>query len=1174
MKMAALRLLAYGPFSDETIDLAAGTTDFHLIFGPNEAGKSSSLRAIRHALFGIPAQTADNFRHVYPRLRIGARLIHSDGRRIDFVRRKGRIKTLRGADDEAVLEDDTLAAYLDGVGQDLFEQMFAIGHDDLVQGGEEIISGKGRIGEALFAAGAGLIQLQQVQLGLDQACGELFKPSGSAPAINRTLAALKAVRKAQKEALLPAGTWQAHDRRLRQARRRMADVQSALAVHRQQEARLQRIQAALPLIARRKEVRSEIDALGRVPDLPADFSEKRRDAEAELMVSRRDRDQSLESVTRLEARIDGLPVPEALLASATAVAALQHDLGSYRKAQQDRPGLDGRMRTLRSQVTESLSALGRDGKVDTDDAQRLPPSLVGDIQALGQSFERLTARQASVDAQQEKRRARHGRLLAEREKMPRPVDVGGLERSVQKAQSRGPLADRRAERVQSADALADDLARRLERQNLWRGELETVDSLPLPSMETIERFAREFDALDKRTGKISDDAESVQGELERLEAELRNLDPEGTVPTEADLVKARTLRGRGWMLIRRTLADERPVDAETHAFCIAIGPGLDLPEAFESSVARADEVADRLRREADKVSRKALLESRRAELTARLTRITQTREHAVAARDDCQARWRQLWAPLAVDPLSPAEMRAWTTGMARIAEQMAGLREHRQHLAAMDAEIAELTRSLADALAVAGDDGDENSDLADLLDRARAQIDRQKTRAARLAETDRQIAGLADEIADGATEAGVIAREYARWQTAWAKTVHRIGLDRDARPSAALAVIDSLREVKQKLADADVLQKRIDGIDRDAADFVERVGRLVQDLAPDLAAEPVDRAAETLNARLNTARKDASVRGGLVEQRDTARRSAAEATMRMDQARARLESLCREAGCRQPDALADVEARARQRAQLRITLDGVDDRLRELSAGATVDAFTSEAEAEDSDAIGADLAVAREAIDQLEQERSDLDQTIGMETAEQRRMDGSAVAAGHAEEAERLLGTLESDAAQYARLKIAAVILTRTVERYRDRHQGPLIRRASDLFAHMTLGAFARLRAEYDEKGNPILVGIRCGSEAQVTVDGMSDGTADQLYLALRLASLEQYLENNEPLPFIVDDILLRFDDARALATLKILAELSTKTQVIFFTHHRHLVDLVQESRTLAGAVNHLTLAV
>jgi uncharacterized protein YhaN len=127
----------------------------------------------------------------------------------------------------------------------------------------------------------------------------------------------------------------------------------------------------------------------------------------------------------------------------------------------------------------------------------------------------------------------------------------------------------------------------------------------------------------------------------------------------------------------------------------------------------------------------------------------------------------------------------------------------------------------------------------------------------------------------------------------------------------------------------------------------------------------------------------------------------------------------------------------------------------------------------------------------------------------------------------------------------------------------------------MTLGAFSSLRAEYDEKGNPILVGIRSNTHekaAQVTVGGMSDGTADQLYLALRLASLEQYLAHNEPLPFVVDDILMRFDDDRALATLEVLFALSQKMQVLFFTHHRHLADLIEGSETLKPAVNILSL--
>ena len=77
-----------------------------------------------------------------------------------------------------------------------------------------------------------------------------------------------------------------------------------------------------------------------------------------------------------------------------------------------------------------------------------------------------------------------------------------------------------------------------------------------------------------------------------------------------------------------------------------------------------------------------------------------------------------------------------------------------------------------------------------------------------------------------------------------------------------------------------------------------------------------------------------------------------------------------------------------------------------------------------------------------------------------------------------------------------------------------------------------------------------------VDMEGMSDGARDQVYLALRIATLEKYLEAGEPIPFIVDDILIRFDEERAKATLEILAELSIKTQVLFFTHQARIQEI------------------
>ncbi len=241
MKIKKMNLIAYGPFTDLELDFSDENAPFHMVYGPNEAGKSSALRALRSMLFGIPVRTLDSFLHPNPKLRIGAQLTRSDGKQIEFIRRKGQSKTLRGPDGQSLLDDDSLTPFLGGVDQYLFEQMFAIGHEDLVKGGEEIISGGGSVGQALFAAGAGLIRLQGFRQRLEQEGEALFKPSGSKPQINSCVSSLKISRKNQKDALLMAKTWKSHHRALSDAQQRLDNIRQRLSQLKQDSGRLDRV---------------------------------------------------------------------------------------------------------------------------------------------------------------------------------------------------------------------------------------------------------------------------------------------------------------------------------------------------------------------------------------------------------------------------------------------------------------------------------------------------------------------------------------------------------------------------------------------------------------------------------------------------------------------------------------------------------------------------------------------------------------------------------------------------------------------------------------------------------------------------------------------------------------------------------------------------------------------
>jgi len=127
-----------------------------------------------------------------------------------------------------------------------------------------------------------------------------------------------------------------------------------------------------------------------------------------------------------------------------------------------------------------------------------------------------------------------------------------------------------------------------------------------------------------------------------------------------------------------------------------------------------------------------------------------------------------------------------------------------------------------------------------------------------------------------------------------------------------------------------------------------------------------------------------------------------------------------------------------------------------------------------------------------------------------------------------------------------------------------LLKRAGELFATLTGGSFRTLSVDFDEQDRAHLIGLRPDGAA-VRVPGMSTGTADQLYLALRIAAVADYLDRALPLPFVADDLFVNFDDERAAAGFQVLGQLAAATQVLFFTHHQHLVDIART--TLGGSI-------
>ncbi|MCD6272497.1 MAG: AAA family ATPase [Deltaproteobacteria bacterium] len=1170
MKILEMRLLAYGPFSDKIIDLSGGDKGLHVIYGPNEAGKSSALRALRNLIYGIPERSTDDFLHPYSKIRIGAAIQSSRGDVLEFIRRKGRSNTLRSEDDRTVIEESRLGSFLNGVGLDLFVTMFGIDHDDLVSGGKEIISGGGSMGRLIFAAGSGASNLREVQEKLKSEADALFRPSAKKPKINETLSNINKNRKEIRDVQLSGRQWIKHDQSLRRALDHKQAVEKDLAEKKRALHRLERIREAFPVIANRKELINKFEIYASATLLPEKFPKQRSDLFTKLRMAENDRDQALKSLEIIQKDLSELKVSKKLLENSGLIEEIHRDYGSQGKAAGDSIKLQTRLSLLRGEAKEILNSLRDDLTLADAEKLRIKKSEAVRIQDLGTKFERISTR---IDAAREaipKFEHRIAGIAKQLKKIGDPRQINTLKNAISQAEEYGALEKHCCNEQTEISIILKSLNLELGKQNLWSGTMEKLESLPVPLIDTISIFEDKTGAAELDNNSLKKDYEKLEKRLGDIERQIDELRLKQEVPGEEDLKKAREERDAGWLLVSSLLKGKLLQDEKIDSY-IKGAPSADtLVEAFEILVRKADEISDRLRREADRVAAKAKLIADQDAYQKQMERLKRSLETSEKAKENIKGEWAQLWQAAEIKAGSPKEMRGWVQNHMALVKKAADIRERKGRAdklqEGIDAQIKRLNKCMDDLSEPRPDDGET---LIGLIKRGKMVIesedDLRRNKDRLEAENEQQ----KQELAEARERVAASERELSQWQNEWEQAVRVIGLDSGALPVQAKVVMEELNTLFDRLKEAAILQKRIEGINRDADEFTNKVTGLVGAVAKDLADLTAGEATLELNSRLTLARTAQSQRQTLLKQLKQEDDRINKAGIRITTLETRLKGMCTEAGCTSYDDLPGAEERSGTRRRLESELKGLDERLHQLSGGALIDDFIRDAREVDPDSIEGDMGRLTEEIDKLNQEKSELDQTIGSERTELGKMDGSSRAAELAEAIQGHLGRLENNVEQYARLRIAAKILNMAIERYREKNQGPILKKATDLFKLITQGSFEGIRAEFDDNGRPVLVGVRPGGREIVSLNGMSDGTADQLYLALRIAGLQDYLQKNEPIPFIVDDILIKFDDDRAVAALQALARLSEQTQVIFFTHHRHLLELVEKNIESSVLIKH-----
>ena len=147
---------------------------------------------------------------------------------------------------------------------------------------------------------------------------------------------------------------------------------------------------------------------------------------------------------------------------------------------------------------------------------------------------------------------------------------------------------------------------------------------------------------------------------------------------------------------------------------------------------------------------------------------------------------------------------------------------------------------------------------------------------------------------------------------------------------------------------------------------------------------------------------------------------------------------------------------------------------------------------------------------------------------------------------------------EWAVLALQRQMLSDVLEMLGSDDTRPLLTHAGQILDRLTGGRWVALRAEEEGASRKMLV-VRADADRFSTSE-LSEGTADQVYLSLRLAAVaelhsESVASGQHALPLVLDDVLMSFDDVRASDALGVLHDLAPGLQVIVFTHHMNVAD-------------------
>lgn len=1144
MRLRRLDLTRYGKFTDHTIDfgpVSEGSPDFHIVYGLNEAGKSTTFAAFLDLLFGMGDQNRYNFRHDYNAMQIGA-CLEFDGRAHEFVRIKKRTNSLLDNNGQPVNEA-MLSAALGGIGRDAYRTMFSLDDQSLEDGGNAIMQSRGELGELLFSASTGLAGLSKSLATAAEDASAIYRKRSSSTRLAELRRALEAL-KSERNAIDTFATAHAALTATHALTKASYDAASTeLADVRARHAELNRILGALPLAAELSSLSTKLAVLSDLPRPPAEWFARLPQLSTDETRLQALIDSSNRTIAQLEADIAAIAVDEEILAIGPRIRDLDDGRARYRTADSDLPRRRIAYAEQQAVLSDILADLERAGEAHPE-SLLLPASLTGIIGDLIETRSGVDAKLES--AERELKRVQHG-LERLREEGKGQFETTETATSGQLARIETALArltgSDLASRLLVEERTFTQLLRAFEAQfallSPWVGSIDTLRTMRVAEPRQLDMWRAEIASIDKRIADHQHKRRDLITEQRQKQARIAAFEAAGPI----DDREARDLR------------HDRDVAWQDHLDRL----DRESAKAFEDRMLRDDALsAVRLARSQDLAELRHLTQA----LSTHAAAIERQEELLAEAVQEEEALSQKIGVCLPAEIAIGKEaserlvgLESWTSRRNLALSAWDAVQQAESGTALIRSELADCVSHLVAALEERGKAGSDALSATDLIRTASDLLSHARSQQAARATHEKALVGLEKDLAERSRDRDHAMAAAEVWHGSWTDAVSRTWFaDKAGSVPAVREILAVLATLPAVLREREQMAQRIATMERDQAQFRDEISAIGAELGEACndsdALASADRllkrhemalgAQQARDSKLADHDRELANRRALEEELAVHTASKAELTLffgtdtlatvsfYLDQVRERERLEARVAAIRHQitqslrtvayeeaeQRLADIDAGNVEREALELTA-----RIDDLTEHAKL-LYADMARARDKlDSVGGDDAVAR-----IEAER----RTIFLE--------------------------IEDLAIRYLRLRTGTLAAEQALHIYREKHRSSMMNRASVAFRLITGGSYSGLATRPD-KDKEILIGVARDGGSKLA-DHMSTGTQFQLYLALRLAGYEEFAAVRPSVPFIADDIMESFDNPRSEEVFRLLGEMAGVGQVIYLTHHWHLCEI------------------